>query len=311
MGNKGQVAKVGYFRSHLLVAKGALRDLVQRPLGSMFTLAVIAIILALPASLYVVAKNVVIASEQVNQPAAISAYLKEGTPEARIMLLKDEIESDSAVEMVEYISSQQGLADLSQVSGFESTMSLLDDDALPALLVIHPAQATESAQRHILQLAEQHKGDFTDIRLDKDWLQRFDAVKTLSSALAVSLAVMMLIAVVLIIGNTMRFSVLAHKQEIQVMKFLGATNSYILRPYLYSGMWLGLLGAVLAWLVTLVLSLVLGSSVELVASLYDSSFGFTRLDIDETLILFLLGGFLGLFAAQASARRHLSEIEPT
>ncbi|GAM65980.1 cell division protein ftsX [Vibrio ishigakensis] len=133
----------------------------------------------------------------------------------------------------------------------------------------------------------------------------------MSSALAVSLAVMMLIAVVLIIGNTMRFSVLAHKQEIQVMKFLGATNSYILRPYLYSGMWLGLLGAVLAWLVTLVLSLVLGSSVELVASLYDSSFGFTRLDIDETLILFLLGGFLGLFAAQASARRHLSEIEPT
>ncbi|WP_390904490.1 permease-like cell division protein FtsX [Vibrio ishigakensis] len=311
MGNKGQVAKVGYFRSHLLVAKGALRDLVQRPLGSMFTLAVIAIILALPASLYVVAKNVVIASEQVNQPAAISAYLKEGTPEARIMLLKDEIESDSAVEMVEYISSQQGLADLSQVSGFESTMSLLDEDALPALLVIHPAQATESAQRHILQLAEQHKSDFTDIRLDKDWLQRFDAVKTLSSALAVSLAVMMLIAVVLIIGNTMRFSVLAHKQEIQVMKFLGATNSYILRPYLYSGMWLGLLGAILAWLVTLVLSLVLGSSVELVASLYDSSFGFTRLDIDETLILFLLGGFLGLFAAQASARRHLSEIEPT
>ncbi|GAM78837.1 cell division protein ftsX [Vibrio ishigakensis] len=192
MGNKGQVAKVGYFRSHLLVAKGALRDLVQRPLGSMFTLAVIAIILALPASLYVVAKNVVIASEQVNQPAAISAYLKEGTPEARIMLLKDEIESDSAVEMVEYISSQQGLADLSQVSGFESTMSLLDEDALPALLVIHPAQATESAQRHILQLAEQHKSDFTDIRLDKDWLQRFDAVKTLSSALAVSLAVMML-----------------------------------------------------------------------------------------------------------------------
>lgn len=148
MGNKGQVAKVGYFRSHLLVAKGALRDLVQRPLGSMFTLAVIAIILALPASLYVVAKNVVIASEQVNQPAAISAYLKEGTPEARIMLLKDEIESDSAVEMVEYISSQQGLADLSQVSGFESTMSLLDEDALPALLVIHlhkpPSQLSDT-----------------------------------------------------------------------------------------------------------------------------------------------------------------------
>ncbi|WP_261816258.1 permease-like cell division protein FtsX [Vibrio gallicus] len=309
MGNKGNVAKVGYMRSHVLVAKGALKDLLSRPLGSLFTLAVIAIILALPASLYVVAKNVVIASEQVTQPAAVSAYLQEGTPAAKIMLIKDELENDQSVSSVEYISSQQGLADLSEVSGFDNTMSLLDDDALPALLVIHPQHASKASQQRILQLTNSIT-EFTDVRVDKDWLQRFAAVKDLSTALAISLAVMMLIAVVLIIGNAMRFSVLAHKQEIQVMKFLGATNSYILRPYLYTGMWLGLLGAVMAWIVTLILSLVLSSSVELVARLYDSSFGFNSLGADETLILLLLGGFLGLFAAQASARRHLSEIEP-
>ncbi|GEM81682.1 permease-like cell division protein FtsX [Vibrio superstes] len=309
MANKSSVQKIGYFRSHYLVAKGSLHDIAQRPLGNLFTLAVIAIVLALPSSLYVVAKNILDAAEQVSQPAAVSAYLQEGTPEARIMLIKDQLESDEAIASVEYISSQQGLQDLSSHSGFNDAISLLDDYALPALLVIHPAQASDTTQQHILDLANAVEV-FTDVRVDQDWLQRFDAIKALSSALALALACMMLVAVVLIIGNTMRFNVLARKEEIQVMKFLGATNSFILRPYLYTGMWFGLLGSLFAWLITLALSLFLGSTVQSVASLYDSSFILSPLSFDESIILLLIGSFLGLFAAQASARRHLSEIEP-
>ncbi len=309
MANKSSVQKIGYFRSHYLVAKGSLSDIAQRPLGNLFTLAVIAIVLALPSSLYVVAKNILDAAEQVSQPAAVSAYLQEGTPEARIMLIKDQLEGDDAIASVEYISSQQGLQDLSSHSGFNDAISLLDDYALPALLVIHPAQASDTTQQHILDLANAVEV-FTDVRVDQDWLQRFDAIKALSSALALALACMMLVAVVLIIGNTMRFNVLARKEEIQVMKFLGATNSFILRPYLYTGMWFGLLGSLFAWLITLALSLFLGSTVQSVASLYDSSFILSPLSFDESIILLLIGSFLGLFAAQASARRHLSEIEP-
>ncbi|ANO33989.1 permease-like cell division protein FtsX [Vibrio breoganii] len=309
MANKSSVQKIGYFRSHYLVAKGSLHDIAQRPLGNLFTLAVIAIVLALPSSLYVVAKNILDAAEQVSQPAAVSAYLQEGTPEARIMLIKDQLEGDQAIASVEYISSQQGLQDLSSHSGFNDAISLLDDYALPALLVIHPAQASDTTQQHILDLANAVEV-FTDVRVDQDWLQRFDAIKALSSALALALACMMLVAVVLIIGNTMRFNVLARKEEIQVMKFLGATNSFILRPYLYTGMWFGLLGSLFAWLITLALSLFLGSTVQSVASLYDSSFILSPLSFDESIILLLIGSFLGLFAAQASARRHLSEIEP-
>ncbi|OBT12941.1 cell division protein FtsX [Vibrio sp. UCD-FRSSP16_10] len=309
MANKSSVQKIGYFRSHYIVAKESLREIAQRPLGNLFTLAVIAIVLALPSSLYVVAKNILNAAEQVSQPAAVSAYLQEGTPEARIMLIKDQLEGDESVAKVEYISSQQGLDDLSSHAGFNDAISLLHDYALPALLVIHPAQASNTTQQHILDLAKSIDV-FSDVRVDQDWLQRFDAVKTLSSSLAIALACMMLVAVILIIGNTMRFNVLARKEEIQVMKFLGATNSFILRPYLYTGMWFGLIGALLAWIITLALSLFLDSTVQSVAVLYDSSFTLRALGLDESVILLLVGSFLGLFAAQASARRHLSEIEP-
>ena len=67
----------------------------------------------------------------------------------------------------------------------------------------------------------------------------------------------MLGSVFLIVGNTLRFNVLANKEEIQTMKLIGATNGFILRPYLYSGMWFGLLGALFAWALTVLITLVL------------------------------------------------------
>ncbi|MCV5690292.1 cell division protein FtsX, partial [Escherichia coli] len=79
----------------------------------------------------------------------------------------------------------------------------------------------------------------TDVRLDEDWLARLNAIKTLAGIIVVTLTILMLGAVFLIVGNTLRFNVLANKEEIQTMKLIGATDSFILRPYLYTGMWFG------------------------------------------------------------------------
>ena len=124
------------------------------------------------------------------------------------------------------------------------------------------------------------------------------------------LPVLMLGSVFLIVGNTLRFNVLANKEEIQTMKLIGATNSFILRPYLYSGMWFGLLGALTAWIMTAIITVVLNSSVEQLALLYDSRFRLIGLSWDESLLLLMLGTFLGCLAAKVSAQRHLKEIEP-
>ncbi len=120
----------------------------------------------------------------------------------------------------------------------------------------------------------------------------------------------MLGSVFLIVGNTLRFNVLANKDEIQTMKLIGATDSYILRPYLYSGMWFGLLGAVCAWTLTALVTILLNSAVEGLADLYDSQFRLIGLNWDESLLLLMTGIFLGSLAAKVSAQRHLKEIEP-
>lgn len=304
-----RVKRDSFLKVHFKQAKESLVALMQRPVGNLLTLAVISMALAMPSVLYLLGKNISVASSHVTSPSQISGYIAEQTPEARIMVIKDNLETMPEVAKVEYISPQQGLDDLSQYSGFEQAISLLDDYALPGVLVITPSSEDKLA---IKQLATEIRAedDITDVRLDEDWLTRLDAIKNLVGGIVIALSVLMLGSVFLIVGNTLRFNVLANKDEIQTMKLIGATNSFILRPYLYSGMWFGLLGALFAWVVTAVITVLLNNSVEQLALLYDSRFRLIGLNWDESLLLLMLGTFLGCLAAKVSAQRHLKEIEP-
>lgn len=298
-----------FFAIHLKQLKATFSVLWQRPLGNILTLAVISMALALPASLYMLTKNIASVAENVASPSQISLYIQEGTPEPRIMVLKDLIESRSEVVGVEYISPQQGLQELSQYAGFEQAISLLDEYTLPAVLVITPNMGDESLIKQLAHTLRQ-EANVTDVRLDEDWLVRLDAIRHLAMIVVVSLSILMLSSVFLIVGNTLRFNVQANKDEIQTMKLIGATDSYILRPYLYSGMWLGLLGSVAAWLLTVLITILLNGAVTELSALYDSQFRLTGLNWDESLLLLMLGTFLGCIAAYLSAQRHLKEIEP-
>lgn len=298
-----------FMRVHLQQARLAFSALWLRPFDNLLTLAVISMALALPASLYLLTKNMASVAGTITSPAQISVYIQQGTPEPRIMILKDQLELRADVNQVDYISSQQGLAELSQYAGFEQTISFLDEHALPAVLVITPNTDDPLQIKRIAQdVTEQDH--VTDVRLDEDWLARLDAIRHVVLMVVISLSLLMLASIFLIIGNTLRFNVQANKDEIQTMKLIGATDSYILRPYQYSGMWFGLLGSLSAWLLTALMTIVLNSAVAQLARLYDSQFRLIGLNWDESLLLLVLGTLLGCVAAHVSARRHLKEIEP-
>ncbi|QIL85570.1 cell division protein FtsX [Vibrio sp. HDW18] len=294
---------------HLKQAKTSFAALWRRPLGNILTLAVISMALALPASLYLLSKNIASVAEPVAVPSQLSVYLQTEIPEPRIIVLKDSLERRAEVSLVEYISPQQGLDELSQYAGFEQAISLLDNAALPAVLVVTP-QVESRDQLQSLAHSLRAEDGVTDVRMDEDWFARLDAIRHLATIVVISLSSLMLMSVFLIVGNTLRFNVQANKEEIQTMKLIGATDSYILRPYLYSGMWFGLLGAVVAWLLTALITVLLNGAVATLAMLYDSRFRLIGLSWDESLLLLMLGVLLGCVAAKVSAQRHLKEIEP-
>lgn len=298
-----------FFMVHYRQAKRSFVDLWKRPLGNILTIAVISMALAMPASLYLLSKNIAVAAGNVATSSQISVYLKEGIPEARVMVVKDNIERMSGVRKVDYISPQEGLDDLSQASGFDQAISLLDDFALPSVFVVSPESA-DKQQIQTLAREIRTSDDVTDVRMDEDWLTRLDALKNLAVTVVISLTGLMFAAVFLIVGNTLRYNVLANKDEIQTMKLIGATDSFILRPYLYSGMWFGCIGAFIAWILTAVLTILMNGAVDALAKLYDSQYQLQGLSWDESLILLMIGILIGSIAAKLSAQRHLKEIEP-
>ncbi|KDM92354.1 permease-like cell division protein FtsX [Photobacterium galatheae] len=293
------------------VCKQALTDMWRRPLGNVLTLAVLTVALTLPTCFYIAAKNISLVSQAWQNPTQLTVYLASGTGDREARQLLERVSGWQEVAQTDYISPQQGLEEFRNHAGFAKALSLLDENPLPAVLVIKPAaqwQTSEAAAGLADKLRAQAGVD--DVRLDSDWLQRLEAIKQLSVTLAMLMAGLMLLAVFLIVGNTLRLQLQNQKEAVQVMKLVGATNTYILRPFLYTGAWYGLLASALALVLTTLVCLMIESAVDKLALLYGSDFHLTGLAWDEGLLLLMLSSLLGVLAARLSAGRHLKEIEP-
>ncbi|MGL5291445.1 MAG: permease-like cell division protein FtsX [Vibrionaceae bacterium] len=293
---------------HRQQCKNALLDLLQRPLSNLLTVLVLALSLSLPTTFFMLAKNIVMMKDELQPPNQLTIYLKKLSANNTKNYV-DALERWPSISSAQYISPEEGLQELRKMQGFQSAVDLLEDNPLPGVILVTPAQqgvkfATDLAKR----LGKE--SEIEEVRLNSDWLTRISAIESLALSLSMAFSGLMLVAVFFIIGNTLRLQIVSHKEQIQVMKLVGATNSYILRPYVYMGMWLALVGALLAWLVTLLVSNLLSAAVLDVAVLYQSDFKLSGLNFEEIVMLLIFSAILGIFAAKLAAGKHLVEIEP-
>jgi cell division transport system permease protein len=125
------------------------------------------------------------------------------------------------------------------------------------------------------------------------------------------IAVLLLSAVLLIVGNTLRLNILNQRSEIEVLKLVGATDAFIHRPFLYTGIWFGVIGGMLAWWLTEVMVIWSEGVVKELAGLYNSNFRLVGMGAVDGINLILLGALLGLIASWFSVHRHIRDIEPS
>lgn len=148
-------------------------------------------------------------------------------------------------------------------------------------------------------------------RLDIEWLERLQAVVRLLERTVLAIAVLLVLAVVLVIGNTIRLAIMNRRTEIEVMKLVGATEAFIQRPFLYTGIWFGIIGGILAWIIINVLVLYLDGALTELLGLYGSQLQMQTLTLVELVQLVCLASFLGWLGSYLSVRQHLRAIEPS
>ena len=124
------------------------------------------------------------------------------------------------------------------------------------------------------------------------------------------IGVLMVAAVFLVIGNSVRLSIFARRDSINVQKLIGATDGFILRPFLYGGALLGFSGALLSLILSEILVLRLSSAVAEVAQVFGTKFDINGLSFDECLLLLLVCSMIGWVAAWLATGQHLRHFTP-
>ncbi|MDH5570935.1 MAG: FtsX-like permease family protein, partial [Gammaproteobacteria bacterium] len=178
-------------------------------------------------------------------------------------------------------------------------------------LVVYPALEYSEPDKTEMLVAEIRTDKRVEIaQLDMQWVKRLYAIMDIISRGVFVLALLLALAVLLVVGNTIRLAIQNRKEEIVVMKLIGGTDAFIRRPFLYTGFWYGFLGAILAFLMVSIVILMLSSPVEKLTALYQNSFELSYLDVNTNLMLLGTGVALGLIGSWLAVGRHLREIEP-
>jgi cell division transport system permease protein len=289
----------------------SLGQLVRHPLASGLTIAVIGIALALPGALYVVTRNLSTLSAGWHQSASISVFLRAKVTSAQAAQLGERLRARPDLAEVQLITPDQALSELRGYSGFAEAIEQLSDNPLPFVLVVRPkdgerAPADLSALRHALEAMPEV--DFA--RVDTQWVSRFEAILRLAERGVLLLGGLLALAVLLVVGNTIRLEILNRRDEIEVMELVGATASFIRRPFLYTGAWYGLLGGLLAWLLVALAVALLQGPVSRLALLYRTSFPLTGIGPLGLLAMLGTSALLGVLGSWLSVGRHLASGEP-
>ncbi len=300
-----------YFARHAQSFFGSVGELARTPVASFMTVAVIGITLALPAAMWVAIDNALQLSSGWEGPGRISLFLKRDVTDSAAQKLAVQLRHKAEVAKVDLITREQGFEEFKRQSGFGDALEALDRNPLPVVLVIYPtAEASGPAALEQLVRELRRLNDADLVQLDLEWVKRLHAWLALAQRGVTLLAGMLAIAVLLIVGNTIRLAVLSRRDEIEVSKLVGATDTFIRRPLLYSGLLQGLLGAVLAWLLVQTSMWLLSAPIHELTSLYGSDFATAGLNGGTSMGLMAAGAGLGWLGARLAVGRHLRTIEP-
>jgi cell division transport system permease protein len=300
-----------FFVNHFRQALGSLGELWRSKVASLMTIGVLGLSITLPSTLYIMVKNADNASSGWEQASQISLFLKENISQGDIEQLLKRIQLWPEIDSINYISADQALEEFKQLSRFGDAIDYLDQNPLPNVILVTPTSRNASpitARLLLDRLKDEREVDIG--KLDIEWLERLHALLNVVKDLVAVIALLLFLAVILIIGNTIRLNILNKKDEILVMKLVGATDAFIHRPFMYTGFWYGFLGGLLAWIAVALLLWWMSSSISAVSELYQKSFNLTGVDLSTFLGMLGLSVFLGLIGSLLSVKRHVREIEP-
>src|SRR5690349_14421135 len=199
---------------HARVLVATLGRLSREPVSTFLTAAVIGITLALPAGLHVLVQNVSAISYSWEGTLQASLFLEDSVTPERGRAMVRELEKRQDVAKASYISKEQSMAEFRELSGFGEALDLLADiNPLPAVVVVTPQRDLPQDRMQALMDALAALPEVEVAKLDQKWLERLYAILGIIERAVLIIAAMLALAVMVIIGNTIRLEIEGKRDE--------------------------------------------------------------------------------------------------
>ena len=296
---------------NLQVLLSSLGRLWQRPMGSFMSILVIAIAMALPTALYLVTDNLQRLSRNWEGSASATLFLRTDVTADQVEQVLQRLKTMPEIGRLQHLTPEQALAEFEQYSGLGEAVSLLEENPLPHVVLIQAADAGFSAGKLSALLQRLEKlPEVETASADLQWVARFQAMIRILHRGALLLAALLALAVLLVIGNTIRLEIQGREREIAVVKLVGGSRAFIRRPFLYEGFWYGLLGSLGALLLVILSRWLLQEPVRQLSQLYASGFSLQGPSLTAASLVVASGCLLGVAGAWIAVHQQLDRIEP-
>ncbi|MFO1394179.1 MAG: permease-like cell division protein FtsX [Steroidobacteraceae bacterium] len=300
-----------WLERHLQTMVGSLGRLWTQPFATLLTVLVIGIALALPACLHVLVQNVREASGGWSNALDVSVYMKQSASLDDAKSIADRLRKRRDVADVKLVTADEALAEFRKGSGFGEALDALQDNPLPDALIVRPADEFRDPS-HVESLTAEIRAlpGVDVVQLDTGWVSRFNAILDVIRRVVLLAAGLFAAGILVIVGNTIRLDIENRRDEIEVTKLVGGSDAFVRRPFLYNGVWYGLGGGTVAWLVVTGVVFVLAEPVRRIAGLYGSGYALHGLDLASSAALVGGGVVLGWLGSFIVATREIRGIEP-
>ena len=288
---------------HLYGLFSSLGRLAARPWATLLTVLVMALALALPLLLYLVLANARQLHGDLRDAGAVTVFAKPHLDAAAVDALAQRLRARADIAAVVVRTPEQGLAEFRGQSGFAEAIGVLHDNPLPAVLLVTPRDGAQ-ASGLVAELGRESDVDL--VQYDAAWRQRLDAILGAATRAAQVLAALLALAVLLVVGNSVRLDIAGRAEEITVMQLLGASSGFVRRPFLYAGLWYGTVSAALALIIVAVVEIALTAPLKQLVASYDHRFAVHGLGIEAAAATLAIGAVLGWLGAWLAASRHLA-----
>jgi len=297
--------------SHRDSGRQALERIKRHPFSSAMTILVMTIVLALPMGLAVLIGQVEQLGVNWQRAAQLSVYLEVDQSASASAALHEQIAALDSVDSTSLLDPDAALAEFQTYSGFGEALQQLSYNPLPAVILVTPksldggAEALEPLRDQLAALP-----GVDQVQIDLLWIERLTRILAMLERFTGGLAVLLVLALLLVMTNTIRLAIESRRNEILVIKLVGGTDAFVRRPFLYIGVLYGLIAGVLAWILLGLGMLWLNITVRQVAALYQSDFSLSGMPFLDGVSLVAGAMLLGLVGAWLAVGRHIREIQP-